>query len=238
MTGAAQGIGRGIATVLAEAGAKIVIGDIQDASSTAGEIRESGGEAVTMLMDTSSADDARALVDLALAEYERLDSLVNNAAIDAPEGNAWDLTDEEWRRMIDVNLSGLFYCSKAALKPMLQVGKGCIVNIRSGAARQGQKGGSPAYNASKAGVLGLTVAFSAQVADRGVRVNAVMPGSILSRDFGWSAEETAARMSLVPLGFGMHRDIGGAVRYLVSPAARWVTGTALQVHGGNIHRGL
>ena len=232
VTGAAQGIGRGIANVLAEAGAKIVIGDIQDSSGTAEEIRGNGGEAVTMVMDTSSSDDARALVDLALNEYGRLDSLVNNAGIDAPPGNAWDLTDDEWRRTIDVNLSGLFYCSKAALRPMLATGKGSIVNISSQSARHGAKGGSPAYNASKAGVLGLTVALSVQVADKGVRVNAIMPGSILSRDFGWSPEQTAARASKLPLGFGMPRDIGGAVRFLVSPAARWVSGTALQIHGG------
>ena len=233
VTGAAQGIGRGIANVLAEAGAKIVIGDLQDASGTAAEIRENGGDAVTMVMDTSSPDDARAIVDLAISEYGRLDSLVNNAAIDAPPGNAWDLTDEEWQRTIDVNLSGLFYCSKAALRPMLAARKGAIVNISSQSARYGRKGGSPAYNATKAGVLGLTVAFSTQVADQGVRVNAIMPGPVLSRDFGWSAEERAAREAETPLGFGMPRDIGGAVRYLVGPSARWVSGTALQIHGGS-----
>ena len=233
VTGAAQGIGRGIALVLAEAGAKIVIGDIQDASSTAEEIRAGGGEAVTTVMDTSSSGDAGSLVDLALKEYGRLDILVNNAAIDAPEGNAWDLPDEEWQRTVDVNLSGVFYCSKAALKPMLEAGKGCIVNISSSAAQRGSKGGSPAYNASKAGVLGLTVAFSAQVADQGVRVNAVMPGLIESRDFGWTPEEWEAREAEYPLGRGKPRDIGEAIRYLVSPAARWVSGTSLRVHGGH-----
>ena len=233
VTGAAQGIGRGIANVLAEAGARIVIGDLQDASSTVEEIRGHGGEAVAMVMDTSSSNNARALVDLAFNEFGRLDSLVNNAGIDAPPGNAWDLTDQEWQRTIDVNLSGLFYCSKAALKPMLAVGKGSIVNISSQSARHGRKGGSPAYNATKAGVLGLTVALSAQVAERGVRVNAIMPGPILSRDFGYSAEEQAARERAIPLGWGMPRDIGGAVRYLVGPSARWVSGAALQIHGGS-----
>ena len=232
VTGAAQGIGRGIANVLAEAGAKIVIGDLQDASSTVEEIRGNGGEAITMVMDTSSSSDARAIVDLAISEYGRLDSLVNNAAIDAPPGDAWDLTDEEWQRTIDVNLNGLFYCSKAALRPMLAVGKGAIVNISSQSARHGRKGGSPAYNSTKAGVLGLTVALSTHVADRGVRVNAIMPGPVLSRDFGWTPEELAAREAETPLGFGMPRDIGGAVRYLVGPSARWVSGTALQIHGG------
>ena len=233
VTGAGQGIGRGIANVLAEAGAKIVIGDLQDSSAAAEEIRSKGGEAVTMRMDTSSPDDARALVDLALREHGRLDILVNNAGIDDPEGNAWDLPDEEWRRTIDVNVSGVFYCSRAALQPMLDAGKGAIVNISSQSARRGRKGGSPAYNASKAAVLGLTVAFSVQVADRGIRVNAIMPGLIDSRDFGWTPEEWQDREAEYPLGRGQPRDIGEAVRYLVSPAARWVSGTALQVYGGH-----
>ena len=148
------------------------------------------------------------------------------------------LADEEWQRTIDVNLSGVFYCSRAALTPMLAAGRGCIVNLSSRAAREGSKGGSPAYHASKAGVLGLTVAFSAQVADRGVRVNAVMPGLVESRDFGWTSEEWESRERAYPLGRGKPRDIGEAVRYLVSPAARWVSGTALQIHGGHQRGGL
>ena len=237
VTGAAQGIGRGIALVLAEAGAKIVIGDIQDSSSTVEELRANGADAVSIVMDTSSPEQARGLVDLALREYGRLDILVNDAAIDAPPGNAWDLSQEEWQRTMDVNLSGVFYCSRAALQPMLEAGKGCIINISSQSARLGVKGGSPAYNASKAGVIGLTMSFSAQVADRGVRVNAVLPGLVESRDFGWSPEEWAAQEREYPLGRGRPRDIGEAVRYLASPGARWVSGTALQIHGGN-QRGL
>ena len=232
VTGAAQGIGRGIALVLAEAGAAIVIGDIQDASGTVDEIRAGGGPALGTLMDTSEPDDDRALVDLAIAEHGRLDILVNNAAIDAPSGTVWDLPDEEWERTIAVNLSGVFYCSRAALAPMLEAGRGCIVNISSQSARQGTKGMSPAYNASKAGVLGLTVAFAEQVTERGVRVNAVLPALVESRDFGWSVEERAARIAPYPLGIGMPRDIGEAVRYLVSPAARWVSGTGLHITGG------
>ncbi|ETX08820.1 MAG: hypothetical protein ETSY2_03055, partial [Candidatus Entotheonella gemina] len=158
--------------------------------------------------------------------------LVNNAAIDAPPGNAWDLSDEEWQRTIDVNVSGVFYCSRAALEPMLATGKGCIVNLSSQSARIGAKGMSPAYNTSKAAVLGLTVAFSAQVAERGVRVNAIMPGLVESRDFGWTPEHRAARAAEYPLGLGTPRDIGEAVRYLVSPASRWVSGTALHISGG------
>ena len=232
VTGAAQGIGRGIALALSEAGAAIVIGDIQDAGSTVEAISSSGGRAVSMIMDTSLPDDARALVALAVNEYGRLDILVNNAAIDAPKGNAWDLPDEEWARTIAVNLSGVFYCSRAALTPMLGSGKGAIVNISSQSARVGTKGLSPAYNASKAGVVGLTMAFSAQVADRGIRVNAVLPGMVHSRDFGWSEKEWAVKLQEYALGVGTPWDIGQAVRYLVSPAARWVTGTAYYIHGG------
>ena len=232
VTGAAQGIGKGIALVLAGAGANIVIGDIQDASPTVEEVRSGGGTADSMIMDTSSPDQARSLVEMALESHGRLDILVNNAGIDAPKGNVWDLPDEEWERTIAVNLSGVFFCSRAALQPMLKAGSGCIVNISSQSARLGAKGMSPAYNASKAGVLGLTMAFSEQVADRGVRVNAVMPGLVESRDFGWTAEERAARVAEYPLGVGTPKDIGEAILYLVSPASRWVSGTAMHITGG------
>ncbi len=232
VTGAAQGIGQGIALVLAEAGAKIVIGDIQDAAGTVQEILAAGGAAVSMLMDTSIPADGEALVNLALAEYGRLDILVNNAAIDAPDGNAWDLPHAEWERTIAVNLSGVFYCSRAALVPMLEAGSGSIVNISSSAAHHGSKGMSPAYNAAKAGVLGLTVAFAEQVTERGVRVNAILPSLVESRDFGWTPEIREERTRPYPLGLGTPRDVGQGVLYLVSPAARWVSGTSLHLNGG------
>jgi 3-oxoacyl-[acyl-carrier protein] reductase len=232
VTGAAQGIGRGIALVLAAAGARIVIGDLQDASSVVHEIRKAGSDAVSMVMDTSKPGDVEALVTEALARYGRLDILVNNAAIDAPDGNAWDLPIEEWDRTISVNLSGVFYCSQAALGPMLEAGSGCIVNISSSAAHHGTKGMSPAYNAAKAGVLGLTVAFAEQVTERGVRVNAILPSLVESRDFGWTPEIRAERERAYPLGLGTPRDVGEGVLYLVSPAARWVSGTSLHLNGG------
>jgi 3-oxoacyl-[acyl-carrier protein] reductase len=232
VTGAAQGIGRGIALVLAEAGAAVVIGDVQDASGTVGEIREAGGQATCLRMDVSQPADCQALVDLALETYGRLDVLVNNAGIDAPDGNAWDLRDQEWQRTIDVNLGGVFYCSRAALGPMLRAGSGCIVNISSSAARHGTKGMSPAYNASKAGVLGLTVALAEQVTEKGVRVNAILPSLVESRDFGWTPEIRAERMRPYPLGLGTPRDVGQGVLYLASPAARWVSGASLHLNGG------
>ena len=232
ITGAGQGIGQGIAKVLAGAGAKIVIGDLQDSATTVEQITDAGGQAVSMNMDTSNPVDAKNLVQFAIDNYGKLDVLVNNAAIDAPDGNAWDLPLDEWRRTIDVNVSGVFYCCQAALQPMLEQGSGVIVSISSRSAIFGAEGVSPAYNASKAAVLGLTMSLSKQVSGKGIRVNAIMPSLIESRDFGWTPEERAERISHYPLGVGAPSDVGEAVRYLVSPAARWVSGTALQITGG------
>jgi NAD(P)-dependent dehydrogenase (short-subunit alcohol dehydrogenase family) len=232
VTGAAQGIGRGIALVLAEAGAAVVVGDIQDASGTVAEMRGRGGQAVAMEMDVSAPKQAEALVHHAQETYGRLDVLVNNAAIDSPEGTAWGLSDAEWRHTLEVNLSGVFYVSRAAVRHMLQAGGGSIVNISSHAAWLGSADVSPAYNASKAGVLGLTMAFAAQLSDKGIRVNAVAPALVASRDFEWSPEYEAQRLSEYPLGVGRPSDVGEAVRFLASPAARWIAGTVFYMHGG------
>ncbi len=236
VTGGAQGIGKGIALALSRTGARIVIGDIQDSSGTIEEITRRGGTGISQVMDVSSTKDGESLVNLALAEFGRLDILVNNAAIDAPEGNAWDLVDEEWDRTIAVNLSGVFYCSKAALVPMLKEGRGCIINISSHSARFGTPGLSPAYNASKAGVLGLTAAFAAQVTDKGIRVNAILPALVEANDYGWTPEVREERTQPYPLKLGTPQDVGEAVLYLSSPAARWVSGTSLHLNGG-IQRG-
>jgi NAD(P)-dependent dehydrogenase (short-subunit alcohol dehydrogenase family) len=232
VTGAAQGIGRGIALALAGAGARVVIGDLQDAEVTVAEIREQGGEAEAIRMDVSRAEDAERLAAFAEESFDGLSILVNNAGIDAPPGNAWDLTLEEWQRTIDVNLTGAFLCSQAAVRRMLPRGTGSIVSLSSHASWLGTPGTSPAYNASKAGIIGLSAALSVQLGPKGIRSNAVAPATVLSRDFGWSPEEEAARAAMYTLGLGMPGDIGQVVRFLVSPAARWVTGSLFYVHGG------
>jgi NAD(P)-dependent dehydrogenase (short-subunit alcohol dehydrogenase family) len=237
VTGAAQGIGRGIALVLARAGAAVVIGDLQDATQTVAEIHALGGRATSRSTDVAAPEKASALVEHAREAFGRVDLLVNNAGIDAPPGIAWELTDEQWRRTLAVNLDGVFYMSRAAVRHMLAADGGAIVNISSHAAWTGFADVSPAYGASKAGVLGLTMAFAAQLADRGVRVNAIAPALVASRDFGWSPEHEARRLAEYPLGAGRPEDIGEAVRYLASPAARWVTGTVLYLHGGHRRSG-
>jgi 3-oxoacyl-[acyl-carrier protein] reductase len=232
VTGAAQGIGQGIALALAAAGARVVIGDLQDAGATVAQIRERGGEAEAIQMDVSRAEDAERLAAFAEECFAGLSILVNNAAIDAPEGNAWDLTLEEWQRTIDVNVTGAFLCAQAAVRRMLTRGAGSIVSISSHAGWLGTPGMSPAYNASKAAIIGLSAALSVQLGPRGIRSNAVAPATVRSRDFGWSAEEDAARTAMYTLGLGTPGDIGQVVRFLASPAARWVTGSLFYVHGG------
>jgi NAD(P)-dependent dehydrogenase (short-subunit alcohol dehydrogenase family) len=232
VTGAAQGIGRATALVLAQAGAAIAIGDLQDADGTVAAVERLGGRATSMTIDVAEPDSAPALVDHAVQAFGRLDVLVNNAGIDAPPG-AWDLGDEEWRRTLAVNLDGVFYVSRAAVRHMVEAGSGAIVNVSSHLAWTGAVDVSPAYGASKAGVLGLTLAFAAQLSGRGVRVNAVAPALVASRDFGWTAEHEARRLAEYPLGAGRPEDVAEAVRYLASPAARWVTGTVLYLHGGH-----
>jgi 3-oxoacyl-[acyl-carrier protein] reductase len=233
VTGAAQGIGRAIAETLAESGASVVIGDLQEASATVAEIENMGHQAASLRMDVSRRQDAEALVVAAESAFGRLDILVNNAGIDAPAGDARDLSVDEWERTISVNLTGSFHCAQAALRVMLPQGSGSIVNVSSHASWLGVEGMSPAYNASKAGLIGLTVAFAVQLGSEGIRVNAVAPGAVRSPgDLGWTADETERHESLYTLGLGEPRDIAQAVRYLASPAARWVTGSVLHIHGG------
>jgi 3-oxoacyl-[acyl-carrier protein] reductase len=232
VTGAAQGIGRAIAESLGSAGADIVLGDLQASGAAVALVRAMGVDAVEVRIDTGKRADADRLVAAAIDRFGRVDVLVNNAAIDAPEGNIMTLSENEWRRTIDVNLSGVFFCAQAVAPIMVRQGGGSIVNISSQASYFGAPHLSPAYNASKAGVLGLTLALAAQLGGDGVRVNAIAPGAVLSRDFGWSASETKAQAERHILGLGEPADVAHAVRYLASPAARWVTASVMHVHGG------
>ncbi|MBS1868624.1 MAG: SDR family oxidoreductase [Actinobacteria bacterium] len=231
VTGAAQGIGRGIAEVLAAAGAQVLVGDLRDARATVEAIRQAGGVADQLTMDTTERETVELLMDTAVRRFGSLDVLVNNAAIDAPAGDAATLPIAEWQRTLDVNLTGVFHCSQAAIARMPAAG-GCIVNICSDSSWLGEEGLSPAYNASKSGLIGLTMAFATQLAERGIRVNAVAPGEIRSRDFGWTPAESEAHERLYALGLGTPEDVAYLVRYLASPAARWVTGSLMYIHGG------
>lgn len=233
VTGGARGIGQGVAHVLADAGARVVVADILDPTTTVEQLRTDGNEAMPFLIDVADRAQVNDMIAFTCKKFGQIDVLVNNAGIDVPEGDIRSLANDDWQRVIDVNLSGVFHCSQAATERMVDQRSGAIVNMSSHLAWMGALGISPAYNASKAGVLGLTMSLATQLGPFGVRVNAIAPGLIRSRDFGWSPEEDARRVGEYALGAGQPADIGEAVRFLASPAARWITGTVLYMHGGH-----
>jgi NAD(P)-dependent dehydrogenase (short-subunit alcohol dehydrogenase family) len=238
VTGAAQGIGRGIARVLGRAGARIVIADVQPADETVAMLREDGVEAVGVLCDVTDPAQVEDVASRALGLKGRIDILVNNAGLDFPIADPFTLSLEEWNRTLAVNLTGMFVCAQAVLPAMRDQGGGSIVNIASDAAFIGYGAVSPAYPASKGGVLGFTVGLSSHVIDYSIRVNAVIPSSVETREFGWSEAERDHIVRDYPLGLGHPDDVGQAVRYLSSEAARWITGSSIYLNGGLRHRGL
>ena len=181
VTGAGRGIGRATALALAREGADLALAarSLAELEAVAGEVRTLGRQALAVPTDVASEVEARALVDRTLAAFGRLDVLVNNAGAVAREP-LWDLAVADWDRVIAVNLRGTFLCSKFALEPMLARGQGWIVNISSGAGKQGVPLRT-AYSAAKFGVVGLTQALDAEVRPRGVRVHVVCPGPVQIR---------------------------------------------------------
>jgi NAD(P)-dependent dehydrogenase (short-subunit alcohol dehydrogenase family) len=247
VTGGSSGIGRGIATRLADAGASISIGDVQRSPKEIkhGEresdqptdklIQEDGGEAIYRQTDVSDPEQCSELIEATINEYGQLDVLVNNAGISTPE-NAEELSIEEWQRIIDVNLSGAFYCVKYAL-PYLRDTEGTIINIGSVQAEHG--GSGPPYAASKAGLVNLTRELATEYGDEGIRVNAICPGAVRTANWNYLDEadlDGARKQTLLPR-FGEPRDIGDAAVFLASDRAEWVTGEAFFVDGGwSAHR--
>lgn len=256
VTGAAQGIGRGIALELARAGCDVLLGDLLDRDETARAAAETvagvqalGRRAFALRCDVSIEADCQALVQTACEQLGGIDILVCNAGI-MQIGGVNDISSEQWRRVLDVNLTGTFQCCKAALGPMLAQGSGVIVNIASttGLRTSGER---VAYSSSKFGVVGLSQALASEVATRGVRVNCVCPAFVRSgmsigelmqqsglddparADAAWTrlGEKTG------PLGRSVEpADIGRAVVWLCE--SDMVVGIALPVTGGNGLPGL
>jgi NAD(P)-dependent dehydrogenase (short-subunit alcohol dehydrogenase family) len=240
VTGAGRGIGREIAFALAEAGATIACADLDgpSAEASAQHLHTTfGGDHAAFTVDVRDATAVNALQAQVSEAFGRSDVLVNNAGI-ARNVAAEAMTDEDWHDVIDVNLNGVFYASRSFGAHMLERGRGAIVNIAS---MSGLIVNKPqpqaAYNAAKAGVIHLTKSMAAEWAARGVRVNAVSPGYIvtdmnrraLERYPDWGPEW----ITMTPSGrFGMPRDVALAVIYLASDAAAYVTGANLVVDGG------
>ena len=226
VTGASKGIGKAIATELAAAGATVVVGyrsGKDEAEALAGEI---GGRAIQA--DVSSAEEAKRLVE----EAGDLDVLVNNAGL-TRDGLLARMSDDDWQTVIDTNLASVFYTCRAVTRPMMRKRAGSIVNISSVVGVHGNWGQTN-YAASKAGIIGFTKSLARELGSRNVRANVVAPGYVKTQLTDVLPEEaTAAMLQNTPLGrLGDPEDVAGAVRFLCSDAAAFVTGDVLLVDGG------
>lgn len=234
ITGSARGIGKAIAVLFAREGAKVVVSDVDDEAGgrTAEEIREMGCEAIYVHCDVSDPRQAEGLVEAALEAFGALDILVNNAGI-TRDALLVRMKDEDWERVLSINLTGVFNCTRAAARAMMKRRSGCIINISSVAGIVGNIGQAN-YSASKAGVIGLTKSAAKELARWGIRVNAIAPGFIMTEMTAKLPEQEREKLlSTIPLGFaGEPEDVAKAALFLASDAARYITGQVIQVDGG------
>ena len=239
VTGSAQGIGESIARTLGECGARLLLADIQAdrVDAVASELRVAGVDAFPQYADVSDPDLAAAMAQAALTRFGRIDALVNCGAIDGLPGLAWEIDRHHWRRFIDTDLSGQWWNTQAVLPHMIERRSGRIIFISSMAARTGSAIYSPAYSAAKAGLIGLTIALSAQLEQYGILVNAITPGVIGTTGTPMQEEEKREYLAAYPLGFGGPQPVADAVAYLLGSSGDWISGAVLNVTGGRL-RGL
>lgn len=238
VTGAGSGIGRASALAFAREGAKVVVADvdIEGGESTVRMITETDGEAILVKADVSKAQDVQALIDKAVETYGRLDCAFNNAGIVGDIGLTPECTEENWDRVVGINLKGVWLCMKYEIPQMLKQGKGAIVNASSIMGLVGSANGAPAYTASKHGVIGLTKAAALEYAQKNIRINAVCPGFVRTPMVDYltrgSAEAEAGIIAREPVGrLGSPEEIAEVVVWLCSDAASFVMGHSLAADG-------
>lgn len=239
VSGAASGIGRACAERLGLEGATLLCADLAEdgAEATAAAVRASGSEARALRLDVTDADACRAAIDACVGDHGRLDVLGNVAGV-AVYANTESMAVADWRRVLDVNLSGTFYLCQAAL-PHLRESRGSVVNVASTAGLQGIAYAA-AYCASKGGVVQLTRALAVEYARRKVRVNCVCPGAVdtpMARSFvppEGADQRLLARMTPLMPRMARPAEVAGAMAWLASDEARFVTGAALTLDGGQV----
>ncbi len=239
VTGAGKGIGKASALALAGAGADVVVNDYKDmagAEAVAGQVRALGGRAIAVQADVGDSSQVKEMVRRALSEMGKIDVLVNNAGIYVRhEGGIVGLPDEAWQQVLDVNLSGVFYCCREVVPDMIRRKEGGkIINISSVQALLAHFEAS-AYQPAKAGVVALTKCLAVELAPHKINVNAIGPGAIASEGMGatLAPELIEAYRRRIPWGArGYTKDIGNVVLFLASEASRYMTGQTLYVDGG------
>jgi 3-oxoacyl-[acyl-carrier protein] reductase len=235
VTGAGRGIGKSLAICLAEEGANVVVNDtdLKSAQETEDEIKATGRKALAIKADVSDRRQVTEMVDIVVKVFERIDILVNNAGIFS--STLLDsMTDDEWDRIMKVNLKGVFICSQVVMQVMKEQRSGKIVNVASMAGKVGGLFAGAGYAASKAGVICLTKSLAKQLAPYGVTVNAVAPGIIdteMTRDWPKSVKEEFLKQ--IPLGrLGTPEEVAKTILFLVSDGANYITGVTIDVNGG------
>ena len=235
VTGSARGIGFGIAKVLSEKGARIVITDVMEeaAKEAAEKLKEAGGDAIYGVSDVSKKEDADKIFEKTIEAYGQLDILVNNAGINR-DMMAHKMTEEAWDAVIGVNLTGVYHCIRSVLPYMREREYGRIINISS-AGWQGNIGQAN-YSAAKAGVIGLTKTIAKENAKKGITCNAICPGFI-ETTMTTSIPEKAwnIMVSKIPMGYvGKPEDVGKAIAFLASDEAAYITAEVMNVGGGMV----
>jgi NAD(P)-dependent dehydrogenase (short-subunit alcohol dehydrogenase family) len=232
VTGAARGIGLAIASRLAADGARVAVLDL-DAEGAEAAARKVGGGAIALVADVTRAADVDAAVHRVVDAWGRLDILVNNAGITGRSFPIWELSDEDWRRVIDADLTSVFLCCRAAIKVMLRQGSGRIINIASIAGKEGNPTLVP-YSAAKAGVIGLTKALAKEVCTRGILVHAIAP-AVIGTELLQQMEKSTVDLlvSKIPMGrVGRPEEVAALAAWLASDDCSFTTGAVHDLSGG------